>query len=198
MAYVSDFTFNNMANIGNDPCCQDINSIENVSSCNYLLQNYFIKDCSMNNAKTLATSQPCINYSGTMGSDICGSNIDDSSKLLIGTIQTHPKCKIDLFQRPFATVPFLGRGSVDPILESQIQQGEAITNKRSVTHLTEKSYIKYSNTPLIPEMKQNIQNPSLMIESLANDGWIRGGLPSRELTRDRDYFTTHTAGQALP
>ena len=198
MAHVSDFSFNNMSRLGNDGCCIDQNSIQNSLACSYTLQNYFVKDCSMSNAKALATSQPCINYSGTMGSDICGSNINDSSNLLIGSIQTHPKQKIDLFQRPFATVPYLGRGSVDPLLESQIQQGEGITNKRSVTRLTEKSYLKYHTTPLIPEVKQNIQNPNLMIESMASDGWIRGGVPSRELTRDRDYYTTHTAGQARP
>jgi hypothetical protein len=198
MAYVSDYTFNNMSRIGNDGCCVDQNSIQNSASCSYLLQNYFANDCSMNSARKLATSQPCINYSGTMGSDMCGSNIDDSSKLSIGSIQTHPSSKVDLFGRPFATVPFLGRGSVDPILESQIQQGEAITNKRSVTRLTEKSHLKYHTTPLLPEVKQNIQNPNLLIESMASDGWIRGGVPSRELTRDRDYYTTHTAGQAQP
>jgi hypothetical protein len=125
-----------------------------------------------------------------MGSDICGSNIDDSSKLLIGGIQTHPRSRIDLFGRPFATVPYLGRGSVDPLLEAQIQQGETITSKRTVTRLTEKSHLKYHTTPLIPEVKQNIQNPSLMIESVASDGWIRGGLASRELTRDRDSYST--------
>lgn len=195
MAYVSDYTFNNMSRIGNDGCCIDQNSIQNSASCSYLLQNYFAQDCSMKNAKALATSQPCINYSG---SDMCGINIDTSSKLLIGGIQTHPKSKIDLFGRPFATVPFLGRGSVDPILESQIQQGEGITNKRSVTRLMEKNYMKYHTTPLIPEVKQNIQNPNLMIEGVASEGWIRGGLPSRELTRDRDFYTTHTSQQAPP
>jgi hypothetical protein len=181
--------------MGNDGCCIDQNSIQNSAACSYLLQNYFAQDCSMKNAKALATSQPCINYSG---SDMCGINIDESSKLLIGGIQTHPKTKIDLFGRPFATVPFLGRGSVDPVLEAQIQQGEGITNKRSVTRIMEKSHMKYHTTPLIPEVKQNIQNPSLMIESMASDGWIRGGVPSRELTRDRDFYTTHTAGQAMP
>ena len=123
MAFVSDFAFNNISRIGDDSCSQDINSIENAQACSYLLQNYFTQDCSMSKARQLAVTQPCINYSGTMGSDICGSNIDDSSRLLIGTIQTHPRCRIDLFQRPFATVPFLGRGSVCPILEAQIQQG---------------------------------------------------------------------------
>lgn len=190
MAYVSDFTFNNMARIGNDDCCIDQNSIQNAASCSYTLQNYFSNDCTMKNARALATTQPCVNYSGTMGSDICGSNIDASSKLLIGGIQTHPRSRIDLFGRPFATVPYLGRGSVDPLLEAQIQQGETVTSKRTVTRLTEKSHLKYHTTPLIPEVKQNIQNPSLMIESVASDGWIRGGVASRELTRDRDSYSS--------
>jgi hypothetical protein len=152
----------------------------------------------MKNVRALATTQPGINYSGGYGLGAGGCNVDDSSNLLIGGIQTHPKSRIDLFGRPFATVPFLGRGSVDPILEAQIQQGEAITSKRSVTRLTEKSYLKYHTTPLIPEIKQTIQNPSLMIEGMASEGWIRGGVPSRELTRDRDFYTTHTAGQSEP
>lgn len=195
MAFVSDFAFNNISRIGDDNCSQDINSIENAQACSYLLQNYFTQDCSMSKARQLAVTQPCINYSGTMGSDICGSNIDDSSRLLIGTIQTHPRCRIDLFQRPFATVPFLGRGSVCPILEAQIQQGEGVTNKRTVTGLTEKCYLKFHTTPLLPEVKQNIQNPNNLIEGLRDKGWIRGGVPSRELTRDSDFYTTHTSQQ---
>ena len=151
MAYVSDFTFNGMSRIGNDSCCLDQKSIQNSQACSYLLQNYFSQDCSMKNAKALATTQPCINYTGCFGMGVGGCNVDDSSKLLIGGVQTHPKSRIDLFGRPFATVPYLGRGSVDPILEAQIQQGEAITNKRSVTRLTEKSHLKYHTTPLIPE-----------------------------------------------
>lgn len=198
MAYVSDFTFNGLSRIGNDSCCIDQNTIQDTAACNYLLQNYFAQDCSMKDAKALATSQPCINYSGGFSLGAGGCNVDDSSKLLIGGIQTNPKARIDLFGRPFATVPFLGRGSVDPILESQILQGETITNKRTVTRLMEKSHLKYHTTPLIPEVKQNIQNPSLMIEGMASEGWIRGGVPSRELTRDRDFYTTHTAGQARP
>ncbi len=188
MAYVSDFTFYGLSRIGNDSCCIDQNSIQNSASCNYTLQNYFSQDCNMTNAKSLATTQPCINYTGGFGMGAGGCNVDDSSSLLIGGIQTNPKSRIDLFGRPFATVPYLGRGSVDPILESQIQQGEAVTNKRTVTRLTEKSQLKYHTTPLIPEVKKNIQNPTLMIEGMASEGWIRGGLPSRELTRDRESY----------
>jgi hypothetical protein len=33
------------------------------------------------------------------------------------------------------------------------------------------------------------------IENDASEGWIRGGVPSRELTRDSDYFNKHTTNQ---
>jgi hypothetical protein len=191
MAYVSDFTFNNLSRMSEDSCYLDQNSIQNTQACNYTLQNYFSQDCMMNKAKSLAVTQPCINYSGSFGMGVGGCNVDDSSKLLIGGVQTHPKTRIDLFGRPFATVPYLGRGSVDPILEAQIQQGEMITNKRTVTRLTEKSYLKYQTTPLIPEVKSRIQNPSLMIENDASQDWIRGGVASREMTRDREFYTNN-------
>lgn len=186
MANVSSYTFDNMSRIGLDSCNKSQTDIQNVSSCNYMTQNYFASDCTMKNAKSLATTQPGIMYNGGFNSGAGGCNIDDSSRLQIGTIQTHPKARIDLFQRPFATVPFLGRGAVNPIMESQIQQGEQLVNKRSVNNLSEKSYIKYHQTPLLPAVKNRIDN-STKIESDASEGWIRGGVPSRELTRDNDY-----------
>ncbi len=190
MAFVSDFMFNNLSRIGEDSCSQDINTIQNTQACNYLLQNYFANDCEMNKARKLATTQPCVNYSGGFGLGAGGCNVDDSSKLMIGSIQTNPKCRIDLFHRPFATVPYLGRGSVDPVLEAQIKQGETVTNKRTITRLTEKSHFKHHTTPLIPELENNIQNPNNLIEGVAYDGWVRGGVPCRELTRDTEFYNT--------
>lgn len=195
MATYSGYTFSNLSRIGLDQCCVDQDTIQDVAACNYMTQNYFASDCSMKNVKELATTQPGVMYNGGYGSGAGGCNINDSSQLLIGTIQTHPRCRIDLFHRPFATVPYLGRGSVNPVMESQIQQGEQIVNKRSVNTLSEKSFIKYHQTPLLPAVQQRINNPANQIESIASDGWIRGGVPSRELTRDTDYFNKHTKYQ---
>jgi len=195
MATYSGYTFDNMSRIGLDDCNISQTDIQNVASCNYLTQNYFASDCSMKNPIALATSQPGIMYNGGFNSGAGGCNIDNSSKLLIGSIQTHPRCHIDLFQRPFATVPYLGRGSVNPVMESQIQQGEQIVNKRSVNPLSEKSYIKYHQTPLLPVIQQKMNNSANKIESDASEGWIRGGVPSRELTRDSDFFNKHTTHQ---
>lgn len=195
MANVSSYTFQNMSRIGLDDCNKSQTDIQNVASCNYQTQNYFASDCSMKNPISLATSQPGIMYNGGYNTGAGGCNIDNSSKLLIGSIQTHPKCHIDLFQRPFATVPYLGRGSVNPVMESQIQQGEQIVNKKSTSNLSEKSYIKYHHTPLLPAVQQRISNPANQIENVASDGWVRGGVPSRELTRDNDYFNKHSTYQ---
>ena len=193
MATYSGYTFSNMSRIGVDQCNISQTDIQNVASCNYQTQNYFASDCSMKNPIALATSQPGIMYNGGYNSGAGGCNIDANSQLLIGSIQTHPRSHIDLFQRPFATVPYLGRGSVNPVMEAQIQQGEQIVNKRSINNLSEKSYIKYHQTPLLPAVQQKIKNSN--IESDAAQGWVRGGVPSRELTRDTDYFNKHSTYQ---
>lgn len=187
----SGYTFNNLSRIGLDDCNLSQTDIQNVSSCNYMTQNYFASDCSMRKPIELATTQPGIMYNGGHMVGAGGCNINDSSKIQIGTIQTHPKCRIDLFHRPFATVPYLGRGSVNPVIEAQIQQGEQIYNKRSANDHGETSYIKYHQTPLLPAVKQRFSDPANKIESVAANGWIRGGIPSRELTRDADYVKGH-------
>jgi hypothetical protein len=186
------FAFENMSRIGNDSCSLDQESIQNIEACNYLLQNYFIADCgsALQSQIQFATSQPGVFYSGSTVGNTVGCNVDDNSKLSIGSTQTHPKCRIDLFQRPFATIPYLGRGSVNPILEAQIQQGETFTNRRSVNQLGEKNYAKYYNTPLLPDVKDRVTNPDFCIEDSASSGWVRGGVPSRELTRDNLYFSS--------
>jgi hypothetical protein len=79
-------------------------------------------------------------------------------------------------------VPFLGRGSVNPVVESQIQQGDTIINKKSVNGLSERSYIKYHQTPLLSNVKERIN------AAQNNNNNNLAGIPSRELTRDADYF----------
>jgi len=195
MADIYGYAFNKMSRIGLDNCNKSQTDIQNVAACNYSTQNFFAWDCSMKSPIELATMQPGIMYSGGYNSGAGGCNINDSSNLQIGTIQTHPKCRIDLFHRPFATVPYLGRGSVNPVIELQIKQGDNVVNKKSVNNLSERSYIKYHQTPLLPAVEENMKDCSRKIESDASQGWMRGGIPSRELTRDTDYFNKHSTYQ---
>ena len=142
-AYTKDFTFDHLSRIGDDSCDISQRNVQNVAQSNYLLSNFFSQDCGMKRPIEFATSQPNINFKGGFQVGAGGCNVDTNSELLIGTINTHPKCRISLYERPFKTVPFLGRGSSNPVLESHIQQGDMITNKKSINTTTEQSYIPY-------------------------------------------------------
>jgi len=184
MSQVFDYTFNNQTRIGDDSCDLSQSSIQNVNAANYLLTN-FKPECPMTNAVEFATSHPFVNFSGSHQIGIGGCNIDESSQLQISEL-TRSKCKISLTQRPFVTVPYIGRGKSNAVLETQLQQGELANNKKSINPSAELSYLKYSQTPLIPEIKMTINNPANLIEGVAAEGWIRGGIPTRDLIRDQD------------
>lgn len=181
----SDYTFQNMTRIGNDSCYLSQRNVQDSRSGNYLLTNYY-PDCPMSKAIEFATNQPSVFYSGGQQIGPGGCNIDYNSQLTIADL-SKPKCRISLTQRPFLTVPYLGRGPSNSLLESQIQQGEIYSNRKSVNTITEMSYSNYSNYPLIPSLQASVTNPANIIEDVAVEGWIRGGLPSRELIRDQDY-----------
>lgn len=177
--------FDNQSRIGGDSCAMDQRSIQNTEASNYALQNYFLSECSMQKPIEFATSQPSVFYKGGhLGAGGC--NVDDNSELLLGSVQTHPKSKIDLYERPYMTVPYLGKGSVDSVVESRLMQGERESNRRSVNKLGEKSYMNHTTTPLIDSVSDNIQNPQHIVEEDAHNGWVRGGYATRDALRDTD------------
>ena len=197
MATVHNYLFDNLSRIGDDQCSHTLRDILNKKAGTYMLKNYDLKNCGMAKPIKFATQQPGINFKGGRGDNVVGVGgcvVDDNSKLTIGSIQTNPKCRISLFQRPFATVPYLGRGPPRPILESKIQQGDHVTNKKSCNTVSEIPYLR-ERTDLVPSLQQTIQNPANLIEGVAARGWIRGGLPTRDLIRDQDYFQRHTPQQ---
>lgn len=185
MSYVSDYVFNGMSRLGNDACSMDQVSIQNTAACNYVLTDFTAQDCTMSKARQLATSQPGINYKGGYGGGTNECNVDVHSRLTIGALQTHPRAKLDLFARPYATVPFLGRGAVDPVVESQLKFGETGSNKRSQTLYAEKNYSPYHVMPLIPVMQQRMDTRNMVL----NTDQTRQGVATREQGRDVDSYT---------
>ena len=39
---------------------------------------------------------------------------------------------------------------------------------------------------MLPSLANSMSNPGNFVESVAANGWIRGGLPSRELVKDEN------------
>ena len=186
MATTHSFNFDNLSRLGDDTCGISARDLQNNKIGSYLTQNHFEKDCGLSNQINFATQQPNVFIGAGHGvADSC--NIDNDSDLRIGGTQTNPKCRITLQQRQFLTVPFLGKGPHNAVLESKLQQGGEIRDQKSCRLVTEKSH-RNTDVELVPSLKATIQNPANLVEGVAANGWIRGGLPSRELTREQDYF----------
>lgn len=164
--YSSSYMFNNMGRIGNDSTDQSQRSIYNTRFMDYTLSEYF-SDKTTDSQVKFATQQPTMMVSGT---NIPGSVIDTNSQLLQQE-QERPLERLHLETRPFLTIPYLGRGSVDPAIESQLQIGERASDKKSVSTIMETSFDKYIYSPTEPGVNN--------VEEIALNGWVRGGANTR-------------------
>ena len=178
---VFPYTFDNLSRIGNDSCSLDQRNIQNYNASNYRVENFY-PYCPMTNAIEFATNQPNVNFTGSHQVGINGCNIDENSKLMITKVN-RPACKINLQSRPYLTVPYLGRGKVDPVLERQIRVGDRELNKKSLNPTTEISLSEKHNYPLIDNIRSKITDPKNCIEESADRTWTRGGTSSREISR---------------
>ena len=193
MSMTSNYLFDNMSRIGNDDYDVSNKNIQNTNACSHMLANLnFLNP--MNKTINLATNQPNVFWQGSPAGGINSDNVDENSVLKFAPI-SKPRERISAQERLFLTVPYLGRGPSNPVLESQIQQGEHLINRKSLDPNTEVSHSDLRFTPLIPSLEASLTNPANLVEGVAAEGWIRGGLPSRELTRDEDYKVKHNPMQ---
>jgi len=180
--------FHNLSGLEDDKCYMTEREKQNQRFDNWQTTNHYAADCGLERQIQLATAHPAMMIKGGYGN--CGAggcNVDHDSRLRVGSLQTNLKSRISLYHRPFATVPYLGRGQVRPVMESYLQHGDFVRNKKSCSTTTEMSHIPYRHTPMVQDLAQSIQDPRNLVEEVADDGWVRGGLPSRELIRDQDY-----------
>ena len=179
MTSVFNYMFNNLTRTHDDSVNKTEQDIQNNNFGNYMTSNYYLKQAGMAQPISFATSQPNVFYKGGHGA-LNGATVDDESNLLIGSTQTNMKCRLNLQPRQYLTVPYLGRGIQKPVLESKLQQGMGLEPKKSCKTVTEKSFAR-EKTFLVDPLQKTVQNPKNLIEDSAHEGWIRGGLPSRQL-----------------
>jgi hypothetical protein len=180
MASIYPYTFNGVSRIGNDNTDKSQKTIMNTRFNNYMLSTYFSDNHSSDHVQ-FATNQPAMMFTGLSGASagINALTVDVDSKLNIHKENGRSLEKLSLQQRPFLTVPYLGRGSCDTILESQLKQGDIITSKKSVSTITEQSFANKQMYPLIDSIKDTITNPKYLVQEAALDGWVRGGSATR-------------------
>ena len=176
----SSYTFNNMGRIGLDATDNTQRNLYNTRFTNYMLSDFF-SDKTTDSQVKFATSQPTLMVSRT---GISSSVIDAHSFLTLKTEAERPLEKLMLFERPFLTVPYLGKGSCDPTLESQLQQGEIISDRKSVSTIMEQSFSNYVMYPTDTQMEERVKNPAYTVEEAALNGWVRGGQSTRNYSKN--------------
>lgn len=189
MSSLSNYTFNKFDRITNDVTDTTQHNLQNTKFANYSMSSYFAESITNDNIK-FATQQPNINITGTVyGTGLNGDIVDYDSMLNIRNEQERPLEKLSLNQRMFLTIPYLGRGSCDTDAESQLLQGENITDKKSISTVMDQSFLKYTMKPVDSKMTKSVSE--FNTEETALDGWVRGGLMSRCLIEQDNLGKTH-------
>jgi len=173
----SSYVFNNLTGIRSDAIDQTQTNVQNSKYGMYSVTNNYSENNSQGHIN-FACQQPGFIMRNSGPAPFV---IDNESAVLFANQENERAVeKLQLFQRPFLTVPYLGRGGGDPTIESQLLQGEQFDQRKSVNTIMDKPFTDYSQYPLQDEIKSYINNPANQVEELAMNGWTRGGSSARE------------------
>ena len=178
MSTVSNYSFYNMARIENDNTTQTQQTLQNGRFSDYTTTNYFSQNPTDSQIE-FATQQPAVVPTGVTGAGISGEKVEGESNLLLETENERNLGRLNLMQRQFLTVPYLGRGSADPTLELQLLEGEPITEKKSTSTVMSQSFMGYSLYPTNDDMENRTTDAKYTVEESAMTGWVRGGSDTR-------------------
>jgi hypothetical protein len=179
----SGFQINQFTRVHDDPCDQGVQNKESSGPGVYQMTNLVPAG---SQAYPLAYQQPAVPAAAGYGWS--ASSIDVDSVLRNHAMQTNsPHCPLRgrVQARPFASVPFMGRGKGDAELETKLQLSEFVRQGKECGTVSDKFY-ENQFTPMIPHVSQNIQNPVHLIPEVAANGWVRAGIPSRLWVRDQN------------
>jgi len=175
------FNIQQFTRVRDDPCDVSIQFKESAGPGAYQLTNMVPRPADV---AQVAYQQPIVPEREGYGWS--RNAIDVDSTIRNHAIQTNsPHCPIrgSVQARPYATVPFMGRGKGEAELESKLQMSQFVRQGKECGTISD---IFYENqfTPMIPFVAANIQNPVHLIPEVASKGWVHGGVPSRQVVRD--------------
>jgi hypothetical protein len=174
-----DFTVNSFTRLRDDGCEVLQQYQDSVGPGNYNVTNLVPAQ-----KKALETELPNPTMLGREGYGYNNKEIDMDSKLRTNPTQEgRLRCPLHLQSRPFATVPYMGRGRLNADVESGLIYSEFARVERPCGTVTE-TFFDGQFYPLIPHLAQHVQNPANLIPEVAAAGWVRSGIPSRQFIRD--------------
>jgi hypothetical protein len=173
-----------------DSCYQSLQKKTQAGPGVYQLNNYHSCNCEAPEVQKAAIERP--GYSGKQYRDgygwtsIKGCNVDKDSKLRNSRNLTNLRVINQLYERPYLTVPFMGRGAGNIVVETRLGLGEDTFQHKPCNTLAGYDMTDFHMTPLVDCLTDNVQNERHIIEE--NNGWVRSGVPSRQMIRNKDYL----------
>ena len=181
-----DFFLNQKASIKSDTATINYEERQSNGPGIYNVDSMYGCDCGLEKARDVQLSQPNINFNGGFG--WMGENgclIDNDSDLRKNTL-TNLKY-INQLDR-VVNAGFYGKGPFDVDAESDVRDSRIVAQDRSCGPLSGSSTLKYSLTPMIEKLSKEVQNTKHIIPEDSVNSWIRGGLPSRQIVRNKEYL----------
>jgi hypothetical protein len=151
--------------------------------------NYVSSDHNQNNRQHLiesATCSPTINFKDGKGTSL--RDIDIDSKVTFSKVKYERKHQKQLHERPFRTMPYIGRGTHKVNDESFIMSGETTKQGKQCSSLAGVTIDNFF-TPLVPSLQATVQNSKHIIPEESKRDWVRGGMSTRNIIKDIDYFS---------
>ncbi len=175
---------NNQSSLYYDRCMNDFKNSTNNKIFEHSFDPTFIKskpetsrDKYIRNTKVLGTLE-------SKNPDNKGKYINVNTSLRNG-IMTHDGHRNQLDTRLFPGAPFLAQGQSilkNPDLSSKLMQAQHTRSNKSQGSMVDVSIDNF--VPLLPCIKNNIQNPDHIIPEY----WVRGGMSTRSVIRNIDYL----------
>ena len=186
----SKLNFDVQSNMINDSCYVDAYLKQTQGPGNYFRNNLRSQVCEAPAARKMALTQPNVNFTDGYGySAMNGCNIDVDSGLRNNSeALTNKKCIQTLNERPYLTVPFMGRGTGDINSELDVLQGENTFVRKGCNTLAGYDYSDRHFVPMIEKLEKTVQDTKHIVNEDASADWVRGGIPSRQLVRNKEFL----------
>lgn len=181
------FNIQGLTRLNEDNCSKNLRNKTVSKSGKYNTRNFRSCNCEAPNVKEVSLQHPSMFYRDGYGwSSHNGCNIDNDSKLRNAKNLTNERCINQLMERPFSTVPYMGRGEGNINIESKLLPGESTFQNKQCNNLSGIYIDRF--VPQLPCIKREIQNPKNIIPEDSDSFWVRGGQPSRQIIRNKDYL----------
>lgn len=188
-ANAREFNLFTKASLLSDPVAVDLDIIQSQGPGYYTMENMYGCGCELKDAREVQLSQPMINFEGGKGwIGEKGCLVDVDSKLRESEDKlTNKKYLHQLIERPHLTTGNYVKGYFDVDVESVIRPGIDAGDDRACNSLSGVTIGNYF-TPMIPKLQDEVQNTIHIIPEDSMQSWVRGGLPSRQMQRNKDYL----------